>query len=78
MNDPKLIGAPIVRHTLCLVGSHVFSWTTSGLNSPAPDWTRCDCGAYSYAEAKEAQMKDTEATRGAAYGSDGKSPNDSG
>lgn len=40
--DPKLYNAPVLRHTACRIGAHVFIYTRE------PE--RCDCGAYSYDE----------------------------
>lgn len=52
MTDPKMQGAPILRSTFCVVGTHMFVW--SGPVSPdkpgGDSLLRCTCQAYTYKE----------------------------
>ena len=49
INDPQLSNAPIVKQTLCRIGSHTFIfsgvWSTSTI--PDDDWL-CTCGCYTW------------------------------
>ena len=48
--DPKLLGQPITKRTICRVGGHAFIWNaTSGGLEPS-ELVSCDCGAYTYEE----------------------------
>ena len=49
MNDPKLMGAPILRKTLCRLGGHV--WMIAGrLDSGQMAQMPCDCKLYTWRE----------------------------
>ena len=56
--DTKMIGKPILRRTLCVVGGHIFVWADVNGARLMPPFTgpiqpsvlHCDCGLYSYAE----------------------------
>lgn len=47
--DPKLQGTPILRKTLCSVGTHTFTWGGNGGES-SPFGLFCGCGMYTYKE----------------------------
>ncbi len=50
ITDSKMEGAPVVRFTLCRVGSHVFIWSSAGdAKLDPPDSTKCDCDSYTWA-----------------------------
>lgn len=43
-------GLPIVKRTLCSVGCHVFTWTSSGTSNTPDPATACDCGITTYGD----------------------------
>lgn len=52
VSDPKLIGAPILRRTLCRVGTHAWLYASSGRIKELPAELKCQCGAYTWQEWK--------------------------
>ena len=56
MSDTKVEGRPILKPTLCRVGTHVWTWTGSlstalgTYNLPQGANERCDCGTYLWSE----------------------------
>ena len=48
MGDPKIQGAPILKDTMCSVGTHAFIWAGRG-DGPPPE-TRCSCRTYTWEE----------------------------
>lgn len=52
MSDPKLVGAPILKNTLCRVEGHVVIYTGNQWSNPTGE-EPCSCGQYTLAEIQE-------------------------